>query len=292
MTTADALAKKIWLSLLLLGSVAFTTPAGEWTIYDDCDFNKNSYADGDSFSIEVKRPSKQEYIFRLYFVDTPESDSRIPERIADQAAYWDISEYQTVYLGEDAATFAKRWLKQSDLRVYTQHKDAMGASTKKRYYAMVQDKNTEEFLSMALVRHGLARIYGMDVKLEDGTSAKSYNRKLAEAEKLAKAEKVGGWMLDKPIGSAVELAEIQMEKAKNSIEHPHRRRVTTPLRVYSLKAPYKAVGVLKIQMEIQLLGPAQPGMIRVRFRPNPERIIEAQCKTVDIKTRALVVLKD
>ena len=292
MRPSGSMTKKLWLGLLISGLSLLAFAADKWTIYEDCEFNKDHYADGDSFSIEVQLSSKRDYIFRLYFVDTPESDNRIPERIADQADYFNISSYQSLNLGEDAAAFAERWLKNSDLRIYTQRKDAMGASSKKRYYAMVQDKKTEEFLSMALVRYGLARIYGMDVKLEDGTSATSYNRKLAAAEKLAKTEKLGGWGLEKPILSAVEAAEQRLNKAKDEIERPHRRRVTAPLRVYSLKAPFKAVGVLKNQMEIQLLGPAQPGMIRVRFKPNPERIIEAQCKTSDIKTRALVVLKD
>jgi len=47
---------------------------------------------------------------RLYFVDTPESDSRFPERNAEQAAYFGITPEQSVQAGKEAREFVRKTL--------------------------------------------------------------------------------------------------------------------------------------------------------------------------------------
>ena len=47
--------------------------------------------DGDSFHVSV---NGKEYIFRLYFVDTPEVDTEFPQRVKEQARYFGITPEQ------------------------------------------------------------------------------------------------------------------------------------------------------------------------------------------------------
>ena len=52
-----------------------TVHAGDWTIYEHCRLITNPSNDGDSFHVRVGR---NHYIFRLYFVDAPETDTSFP----------------------------------------------------------------------------------------------------------------------------------------------------------------------------------------------------------------------
>ena len=51
------------------------------------------------------RVGEEEHVFRLYFVDAPESDNRFPERNAEQAAYFGITPEQSVEAGREAKDF-------------------------------------------------------------------------------------------------------------------------------------------------------------------------------------------
>lgn len=50
---------------------------------EGCEFLDTAYVDGDSFRM---RWGSEEHVFRLYDVGAPESDTRFPERNAEQAA--------------------------------------------------------------------------------------------------------------------------------------------------------------------------------------------------------------
>ena len=73
----------------------------------DGEFLDTAYSDGDSFRMRV---GGEEHVFRLYFVDTPESDSRFPERNAEQAAYFGITPEQSVQAGKEAREFVRKTL--------------------------------------------------------------------------------------------------------------------------------------------------------------------------------------
>jgi endonuclease YncB( thermonuclease family) len=67
----------IGVAVLSLGAV--TVPARDgskaWIILKDCRFIANPANDGDSFHVSV---GDKEYLFRLYFVDAPETDEMAP----------------------------------------------------------------------------------------------------------------------------------------------------------------------------------------------------------------------
>src|ERR1043166_4831245 len=86
----------------LLFVCQWSVAASAWQTLPNCKLLPNPANDGDSFHV---RCDGKEYIFRLYFVDTPEAEDSLPERVAEQASYWNISTEDTIKLGKSAAQF-------------------------------------------------------------------------------------------------------------------------------------------------------------------------------------------
>src|ERR1051325_2284507 len=63
--------------------------------------------DGDSFHISVEG---HEYIFRLYFVDAPETSAEFRDRVEEQAKHFGISVDQVLEVGELAKQFTREKL--------------------------------------------------------------------------------------------------------------------------------------------------------------------------------------
>lgn len=144
--------------------------------------------DGDSFHV---LHGDKEYVFRLYFVDAPETDRELQDRIAEQAAYFGLSEMRITRLGRKAARFTEQTLK-NPFTVYTQWEDAQGSSELPRYYAVV--KVGSDDLAELLVENGLARVYGAATPLPDGTSVDTFFQRLRQLEARAKRRKAGAWV--------------------------------------------------------------------------------------------------
>jgi len=53
---------------------------------------------------------QREFIFRLYFVDAPETDSSVKDRVREQAGYFGVSEEEVLQAGAAAKKFAAEWL--------------------------------------------------------------------------------------------------------------------------------------------------------------------------------------
>ena len=64
--------------LALLLSVAISFGRQPPATLDNCVLVMNRFSDGDSFHVSAKG---KEYIFRLYFVDAPETDAEYPKRV-------------------------------------------------------------------------------------------------------------------------------------------------------------------------------------------------------------------
>lgn len=177
-----------WLLIVALAAaVVADASAAKWQKLTGCRIATGEYMDGDSFHV---RHGNKEYIFRLYFVDAPESDREIADRITEQAAYWDIPEMRVTRLGRKAKSLTEKTLR-SDFTVYTQWEDAQGASQMQRFYAVV--KIGHDDLAELLVGEGLARIYGATTPLPDGTSIDTYFQRLHQLEARAKRKKLGAW---------------------------------------------------------------------------------------------------
>ena len=179
------------LTVLPVQGIAGSAPQAQaFQRLDNCRLLSNRYNDGDSFHVMAEG---KEWIFRLYFVDAPETDSDYPERTAEQAAYFNLSPAQTLKLGRDAAAFTRAKLG-GGFTVWTRWRKALGRSTLQRYYAFVVVNG--EPLADTLVRNGLARVYGTRTPLPDGRDSRTYLGLLGALEEQAKARKIGGWKRD------------------------------------------------------------------------------------------------
>lgn len=162
---------------------------GGWTVLEGCRLLKRSGNDGDSFHVQHEG---KEYIFRLYYVDTPEKDLSFPDRVRDQARYFGLDEDDTLRLGKEAAQFTDRILSRGVFTVVTKWEDARGNSRLPREYAFVITPDGD--LDELLIAEGLVRLYGMRVDGGYG-SQKLHVLKRLEAE--AKRDRLGAWGVDR-----------------------------------------------------------------------------------------------
>jgi competence ComEA-like helix-hairpin-helix protein len=172
---------------VLASSIATAEARGQWMTFTNCRYLPNPANDGDSFHV---RTGGREYIFRLYFVDSPETDASLPERVAEQAKYFGVSAPQTLQIGLEAERFTRQELARP-FTVRTCKQDARGRSRLKRYFAFIQTDRAD--LGEQLVANGLARVYGAASEAPDMNTPEVEWRKLEQFERKAKQEKIGGW---------------------------------------------------------------------------------------------------
>jgi len=156
-----------------------------WTKLERCRLLDNASNDGDSFHVKA---DGKEYIFRLYEVDAPESetDAQVASRIEEQMAYFGLSEEDVLAKGKAAKEFSRDQLKRP-FTVMTRFMDAMGRSDLPRHYAFIITADGED-LGQVLVAHGLARAWGQRAAGRENI----YNA-LKELEKEAQKHRRGVW---------------------------------------------------------------------------------------------------
>ena len=176
------LALAVWI-LLACGAEA----RQPWVVLKECRLVRSESLDADSFHVKA---AGKEYIFRLYFVDAPETDMSIADRVREQAQYFQLTPEQTITLGEYAKRFTKEKLAQP-FTVRTCMQDAMGRSRMQRFYAFVE--TSEGDLAELLVANGLARVFGAAAQPEGLRSPERQWDKLNRLEREAKVAKVGAW---------------------------------------------------------------------------------------------------
>ena len=159
----------------------------EWIVLNNCRFIANPANDGDSFHASA---GANEYIFRLYLVDAPETDEMTPRRLVEQARYFGITVPQAIEVGRAAKEFTREKLSEPFI-VFTHMSDAMGRSKLERFYAFVQTKDGD--LGEQLVRNGLARNYGFKGVPPGIKNSRLELEKLQQFEDQAKKEGIGGW---------------------------------------------------------------------------------------------------
>src|SRR5438477_2345238 len=143
--------------------------------------------DGDSFHVSVEG---HEYIFRLYFVDAPETSAEFRDRVEEQAKYFGVTVDQVLEVGELAKQFTREKLTEPFL-VRTCWEDAGGRCRMQRFYAFVQTRTGD--LGEQLAENGLARSHPATARPEGLTSAAAEWQKLMALEQKEKREKLGGW---------------------------------------------------------------------------------------------------
>ena len=181
------LAQRLQILFLVFSLVAVARANERWVTLKDCRYLPNPANDGDSFHV---RTAGKEYIFRLYFVDTPETDMSLPERVVEQAKYFGLTIVQNLQLSEEARRFTRQKLSQPFV-VRTCLEDARGRSLLPRYFAFVETEGGD--LAEELVANGLARLHGAASTPAGMNSAAAEWEKLRHIESKASEQKLGGW---------------------------------------------------------------------------------------------------
>jgi DNA uptake protein ComE-like DNA-binding protein len=177
---------RLLISLVLLVAFAFRATA-EWVELKGCRITDNASNDGDSFHVQHKG---REFVFRLYFVDAPETSLLIPDRVSEQADAFKATQDRVLKAGKGAAMFTKKHLRK-DFKVSTRWEDARGMSKGGRHYAFVETADGKD-LGELLLAAGWARSYGMKAATKSSSAAQLQQR-YDRLEQKARRAGVGIW---------------------------------------------------------------------------------------------------
>ncbi|HEY2952563.1 MAG TPA: helix-hairpin-helix domain-containing protein [Verrucomicrobiae bacterium] len=165
-------------------------PLGNWEVLDGCRLLTNAPMDGDSFHVLHRG---RDYLVRLYFVDAPETDASLRERIEDQAEYFGIAVADVPRGGILATKLTREKLTGREFTVVTRWQNAMGRSRQARFYGIVLVHGKS--LADELVSNGLARIYGLRANWPETTRSATIINKLKNLEMTAREQGRGLWDL-------------------------------------------------------------------------------------------------
>ena len=177
--------KAVSLAALLLAAFAATASA-EWVKLDKATLQSDPSNDGDSFHVVC---SGKAYYFRLYFVDCPETQDRLKDRILEQAQVFGMDPKYVHKMGKVAEDFARDRLKQP-FTVWTEWMDAQGDSGVPRFFAFVRDAEGRD-LGQELVGNGLARVYGAQADHPEGPNRMAQWGILNQRQQQAQTQKLG-----------------------------------------------------------------------------------------------------
>lgn len=173
---------------------------GGYESYQNCALAGTRGNDGDSFLVRL--PDGRKEIFRLYFVDSPESAFKRysggetnHERIRQQAAdMGGITPEQAVATGVKARALTLGLLGSAPFDVFTRWDSPF---RDQRYHAFirVREAGQPRWLHELLVERGLARIKTKPADLPDGTPANQHLEHLRELERQARRGQRGAWGL-------------------------------------------------------------------------------------------------
>lgn len=173
------------------------TSGGDWELLKNCQFVTGLNSDGDSFHIK-HADGKDE--FRLYFIDTPESqyreyrngDTNGP-RLKEQGDYFGgLDQKQTTQLGTEGKEFTKRLLLKGDFKIITKW-EPVARDHRRHCFVIVPWEGREVYLHELMVAQGLGRIHTRGAGLPQGRSWKEQRNYLESWEKEVKAKGIGGW---------------------------------------------------------------------------------------------------
>ncbi len=189
--TAFCLALVLFLAVFPFGTWAAEEhpKVKSWLKFERCRLVVTEYGDGDSF--RVKLADGDEQVFRLAWVDCPESDSRIPTRNEEQAAHFGVSTHDIPAAGKEAKKASASLLAKPFI-VRTRWASAMGMSRQPRYYAFIVTSDGLD-LGEELLRLGWARVKGVAMNHPDGTKSVPYRQRLEKLELDAKLHRRGLW---------------------------------------------------------------------------------------------------
>ena len=177
--------KAVSLAALLLAACAATASA-EWVKLEKVALRSDPSNDGDSFHVAC---NGKPYYLRLYFVDCPETQERLKDRILEQAQVFGMDPKYVHKMGKVAEDFTRDRLKKP-FTVWTEWADAQGDSGVPRFFAFVRDAEGRD-LGQELVGNGLARVYGAQADHPEGPNRMAQWAALDQRLQQAKAQKLG-----------------------------------------------------------------------------------------------------
>ena len=171
---------------------------GGYEVYRGCTLAEARNNDGDSFVVRL--PGGKQAIFRLYFVDTPESAFKSypggatnHQRIAEQAAEMGhITPEQAVEIGKVGKHFTLELLASRPFTLYTRWDSPFHDDRYHAHLEVQQDRNTR-WLDELLIERGIARLKTKPADLPDGTPAANHLAQLRDLERAAKKAQRGVW---------------------------------------------------------------------------------------------------
>lgn len=255
--------------------------AKKWREYTGCRVIPNASNDGDSFHVKPTNIKTRSYLFRLYFVDTPESESSLPERLQVQADYFGVPESKDILkIGKEAVKFTENFLADGNFTVYSRLSDALGRSDMDRDYAMVLNAAGQD-LGTELVRNGLARVYGQGSDLGDLEPYKrdenAWWRRLRQVELEAKKEKRGAWALAGGPPNPLAALTAPRQVAEQDVV------LARPIYLYPLDpANALPLGTLKAGLTVHVVKGATPDKAHVRFTSSSGQVYEGLARYVDL----------
>ncbi len=269
-------------SSLLLALAAPNDARAEkkWREYTGCNVIPNASNDGDSFHVKPANIKTKTYLFRLYFVDTPESEKSLPERLKEQADYFGIANpMEVVRVGKAAVKFTEDFLANGNFTVYSRLSDALGRSQMDRDYAMVMSGGRD--LSYELVRNGLARVFGSGTDLSDlepyGKSEDFWWRRLRQAELEAKKDKLGAWAFSSGPVNPLDALYAPREVDEQDVV------LSRPIFLYPLDASNgQPMGQLRAGLTVHVVKGATPDKAHVRFTSPSGQIYEGLARFTDL----------
>ncbi|GHC61231.1 thermonuclease family protein [Roseibacillus persicicus] len=170
-----------------------------WTLLQNCRLVTGRNGDGDSFHVKHE---KGETEFRLYFVDTPESEFKQygggennGKRLAEQGEYFGgLGQGDTTTVGRASKELVKKILSKNDFQVLTKWENVYGPD-RKYCLVVIPWEGREIYLHELLVAKGLARIHTRGANLPQGRGYQDQKSFLKGLEQDAREKKVGAWGL-------------------------------------------------------------------------------------------------
>lgn len=268
-------------ALFALAAPTDAVAAKKWREYTDCQMIPNPANDGDSFHVRAGNIKTKTYLFRLYFTDTPEAESSLPERLQEQANYFGIADPKDVVkAGKEASRFTENFLR-NGFTVYSRLSDALGRSDMDRDYAMVMNAAGQD-LGTELVRNGLARVFGNGTDLSELDAYKrdedAWWRRLRQAELEAKKERRGAWAYGGAPVSRMDALLAPRQVAEQDVV------LARPIYIYPLDNPAspQPLGQLRAGVTVRVVKGLSPDRAHVRFTTSDGRSFEGAARFTDL----------
>ncbi len=166
-------------------------------LLENCKLITGRNSDGDSFHVKHAKGENQ---FRLYYVDTPESEYKTyrggdsnGERLDQQGAYFNgLDRKEITKVGKDAKVFVLGLLKKKPFKVLTKWEDVVRPG-REYCFVIIEWEGKEVYLHELLVAQGLVRVHTSGAELPGGRSYKAQRSYLEKWEKDVKKAGVGAW---------------------------------------------------------------------------------------------------